>query len=204
MLPTFGWGTGRKSPRKQPAGKSRRQRIISGLAGNPCGSRGVGVFSNVSYSLVNPIEHVGKQISGGAGCRACTGRGGMAGACTAGAGKGGDTLAHPLASRGSSSSIGARTRQVRFSFTDSPLQRGGAALFFGPGVLFGLAGGPFKPSELFGVPGAGRGVAGLLGSQAVGLDDSEAGQRQDYDCDERAHHHRLPAARQVSRRSRLR
>lgn len=161
------------------------------------------MFSNVSYSLVNPIEHVGEQISGGAGCRACTGRGGMAGACTAGAGKGGDTLAHPLTSRGSSSSIGARTRQVRFSFTDSPLQRGGAALFFGPGVLFGLAGGPFKPGELFGVPGAGRGVISLLGSQAVGLDSG----RTDGDSQsngERAHHHRLPAARQVSRRSRLR
>jgi hypothetical protein len=82
----------------------------------------------------------------------------MAGAKATAGSDGGDVVAQPLTSVSSGISISAGTRQVLFDFINDPLQRFGAPTFFGPGVLFGLPGGPFKPGKLFGVRGASGGV----------------------------------------------
>jgi hypothetical protein len=66
------------------------------------------------------------------------------GATAAGGSEAGDVVAQALPSIGSSSSICTRAVKLVFGFIGDFLHRGGAALFFGPGILFGLAGGPLQ------------------------------------------------------------
>lgn len=151
--------------------------------------------SNSVRSFVKPALHEGEQIGGGVGWRACVGSGGMAGACTTGAGKDRDPLAQPLASSGSSNSISARTRQFRFGFINDPLQRFRAPLFFGPGLLLGFAGGPFQFRDLLGVrrPGVGMGLA--LDGEAMGLqrrEDQDQRQRRGQPDDGSPGNHSQP------------
>lgn len=90
--------------------------------------------SNSVRSLINPALHVGKQIEGGVGCRACTGSAGIAAGATTAAGKGDAELcAQPLTNVSSSIGISTRARQFLFGFINHPLQRVGAPLFLGPG-----------------------------------------------------------------------
>ncbi len=125
--------------------------------------------SNSVRSLVKPALHVGKQIAGGAGCRAWGGSGGIAGACTTGGGNGGETVAQPLASISSGNSISAGAIEGVRGFIGDLLQRGAAALFLGARGGLGVAAGLGQHAQLLGVPGAGVGVRRLLGTQAQGL-----------------------------------
>lgn len=125
--------------------------------------------SNSVRSLVKPALHVGEQIDGGFGWRACTGRAGTAGGATTAGGDGGELCAQPLTSVSSSIGVSARTRQLFFGFMDDPLQRFGAALFLGPGGGFSLARGPFQPGQVLGMLGPCGGMVGLLGGQTPGL-----------------------------------
>ena len=119
--------------------------------------------SNSVRSLVKPALHVGEQISGGVGCRAWGGSGGISGAATTtGGSEGGDLLAQPLASSSIGSSISASLRQAVFG-----VMGGLQGVVQAPGALFagglgGLAGGALERLQLGGVGGAGVGVGGLL------------------------------------------
>jgi hypothetical protein len=127
------------------------------------------VLSNSVRSLVKPALHVGEQIAGGAGCRAWAGSGGMAGAWTTGGGNGGEPVAQPLTSVGSSSGVSTGTIQSFSGVIGGFLQLGAAALFFGPSLGLGPARGVGQRPQLLGVLGTGIGVRGLLGAQPQGL-----------------------------------
>lgn len=130
--------------------------------------------SNSVRSLVKPALHVGEQIEGGVGWRACTGSAGMAGGGTTAAGDGGELCAQPLTSVSGSIGVSARTRQLFFGFMDDPLQRFSATLFLDPGCGFSLARGPFQPCQLLDMRQLGCAMIGFLGGQPPGL---QAGRR---------------------------
>jgi hypothetical protein len=87
------------------------QRVVEPLTGEPCDAGSVCVLCNVSRSRVNPSEHVGKQISGGAGWRACAGRGGTWFGLTS-TGKAGGVAAQAVTSTASSGSSSAGALSV--------------------------------------------------------------------------------------------
>ena len=122
--------------------------------------------SNSFRSFIKPALHVGKQIGGGLGCRACTGRAGIAGAATTGGGKFGDTLAQPVTSIAGGNSISTRLGQVLFSFINDPLQRLSASLLFGPCGCNCLPGSPLHGGEKFGMARSCGGVLSALVGQA--------------------------------------
>jgi hypothetical protein len=108
------------------------QRAPSLLAGKPCGVGCISESSKLVRSVVKPALHVGKQISGGLGCTADRGNGGIAGGSTAGAAKFCKPLAQPVTSRASGISISPRTGQLRFCFIHYLLERSNTPLFFNP------------------------------------------------------------------------
>jgi hypothetical protein len=147
---------------------------------------GVSESSKLVRSFVKPALHVGKQISGGVGCRACTGSGGIAGGATAGPGKLGETLAQPLASISGTVSISASLGKFVFSFMDNPFKRFGAPLFFCSGLLASQLGGLEHHLHLLGVVRFGLRVVALLAHQAPRLEPqqhSRQGQHDRQDAD---------------------
>lgn len=135
--------------------------------------------SNSVRSRIKPALHVGEQIGGGFGCRACAGSAGMAGGTTTGGGDDGDTVAQPLASISSGISISAGALQGFMGFIGDFLHLCGAALFFGAGRLYGQPGGCLSALAVLGPLRHGLGVLALLGGESVGLNaQRDYGQRQ--------------------------
>lgn len=162
-------------PSKETTGILPRQCPVALLAGSSSGVGSVSKLSNSVRSLVKPALHVGKQIDGGSGWRACTGSAGMAGGCTTTGGKGCATVAQPLTSISSGNSISAGSRKGLSGFIGGFLHLCGAALFFSAGAGFGLARGVSQFAHLLGMLGAGVGMGCPLTDQLVGL---PAGQQQ--------------------------
>lgn len=149
--------------------------------------------SNSVRSLINPALHVGKQIEGGVGCRACTGRDGIAAGATTAAGKGGAELcAQPLANVRSSIGISTRARQFLFGFINHPLQRVHAPLFLGPGRGLGRCCRTLQAGNVLGVLHAGLGMVALLGRQAVGLQAQQPKHDQQEGGERPGHHDSQP------------
>jgi hypothetical protein len=71
MLPTFGWGAGRKTQNPKPSSSLLSyQGFVCPLAGGSRGAGLVSMSSNSFRSRVKPALHVGKQIGGASGWRA--------------------------------------------------------------------------------------------------------------------------------------
>lgn len=132
----------------------------------------VSISSNSVRSLVKPALHVGKQIEGGAGCLACTGRGGIAGGDTTTAGDGGKLCAQPLASVSSSVGVSIRQRKLLVGLINDSLQRFGAPPFFSAGCSLGRGHGARQVGNVLGVLCPGRCMIGLLGGQSPRLQAS--------------------------------
>ena len=140
--------------------------------------------SNSLCSLSKPALHVGKQIGGGDGWRATAGRAGIAGGSTTGGGDGGDTVAQPLASISSGSSISAGALQGLVGFIGGFLHICCAASFFGACGQHGFSGIALQVGDVLGMLGASVGMSGLFTRQAVGLQaDSQQGRDQQADPD---------------------
>lgn len=148
--------------------------------------------SNSVRSLVKPALHVGKQIAGGFGWRACTGNTGIAGGATTTGGDGGELCAQPLTSVSSSTGIRARTLQLLFRFMDYPLQRFGAPLFLRPCGDMGLNRFSLQLRDLLGMRQLGGVVVCFLGRQSPCLQTGQ-GQRGSQSNGKGALHH--PSAR---------
>lgn len=135
--------------------------------------------SNCVRTLVKPALHVGEQIGGRSGCRATAGRAGIAGGgTTTGGGDGCDSVAQPLASIKSASSIGAGEVELSLGIVGRLLCGCGSALFFGAGGFGGQA-------ASFGNSGLNLrgftdefGVVALFCAEACGLDAERDPQRK--------------------------
>lgn len=150
----------------------------------------VSVSSSCVLSLSQPALHVGKQIGGGDGWRACTGNTGMAGGATTTGGDGGKLCAQPLTSVSSSTGVRARTLQLLFRFMDYPLQRFGAPLLFRPCGDLGLNRFSLQLRDLLGMRQLGGVVVGFLGRQSPRLQTGQ-GQRGSQ-CDRKDTDHSQP------------
>ncbi len=86
--------------------------VAGALAGPAGGSALISLSRDCSTSLLQPSEHVGKQIAGGGGWRAACGSGGISAGGTTTGGSGAGGVAQPDSSTVSSSSVGAIARSV--------------------------------------------------------------------------------------------
>jgi hypothetical protein len=132
-------------------------------------SRGVGVFSKDSRSLINPAEQVGKQTSGGFGWRAWIGSGGIAGAT---GGEAFGVLPQPVSRIASAPSVSACRIGLVVCTFHRLLQLRVPAVFLRAGGLHGLRDG-------IGVGRAGYGMALALDGEPVGLNARRQG--DDYE-----------------------
>lgn len=120
-----------------PSPPQRVERRFTRSAGPASGIR---YLSKLSTSRLQPSEHVGKQLAGGAGCRAWEGSGGIAGGATTAGGDGCDALAQPSTSSSGASGISTRQGGEFVGMVGDLLHCRDAAGFLGSGGFLGLEG----------------------------------------------------------------
>ena len=159
----------------------RHQSVIGCNARSTRNAALIRYCSKLSRSRINPPEHVGEQNSGAGGCRACRGKGGIAGGAITSGGDGGAAVSQPVSSSHGTDSSSADNILSEFGMAGNLLRLRGALAVDG---LVGFAGGD-GGSKLHGplsVPGLlHRGAAGgvALMMAICPSADQDREQRQD-------------------------
>jgi hypothetical protein len=167
---------------KSWVGGGRREAHVGALAGAAGDAGLIGGRSKLSTMRVHPSKHVGEQIAGAGGWRACCGSGGSFGPSITTGGERSGTLEHAATSSSGSSSMVAHACREAFGFIDALQVGGGQAPLFDAGLALGVARDLLSVGGLLVPRALGLGKLGLRAVHAQRLHADRAGHRQAQDA----------------------